>query len=200
VRDVRDYRINSAGGDIITGGSAFNVKAVSLRLGDFTEAEVRDLLGQHAADTGQRWTDDATDEVWRLTQGQPWLVNALAYSMTGLGASVRDLTRTLGLAEVAEAREKLILRRDVHIDQLADKLREPRVRRVVEPILRSEHPTDWASEDDVQYTIDHGLVRRGASGLELANPMYREVLVASRAQSIPDAHTEWRTRRWHDTC
>ncbi|MCX7693967.1 MAG: ATP-binding protein, partial [Tepidimonas taiwanensis] len=31
VRDVRDYRIHS-GGEIITGGSAFNIKAVSLRL------------------------------------------------------------------------------------------------------------------------------------------------------------------------
>jgi hypothetical protein len=37
----------------ITGGSAFNIKAESLRLGDFNEAEMRTLLHEHTAETGQ---------------------------------------------------------------------------------------------------------------------------------------------------
>ena len=41
VRDVRDYRIHSSRDkEIITGGSAFNIKAESLRMGDFDEDEV----------------------------------------------------------------------------------------------------------------------------------------------------------------
>ena len=48
VRDVRDYRIRSASENaIVAGGSAFNVKAKSLRLGDFSPSEVRALLAQH---------------------------------------------------------------------------------------------------------------------------------------------------------
>ena len=48
VRDVRDYRIrSSAENAMVNGGSAFNVKAESLLLGDFTEAELHALLGQH---------------------------------------------------------------------------------------------------------------------------------------------------------
>ncbi len=176
VRDVRDYRLRTASGEIITGGSAFNVKAESLRLGDFSEAEVRELLLQHTEETGQRWTDEAIREIWRLTMGQPWLVNALAYELTQRGPESRDRSRVLELDLVTEAREKLILRRDVHIDQLADKLSEPRVRRVVEPILRSETPSEWATEDDIQYVVDLGLVRRTSSGVEIANPIYREVL------------------------
>ncbi|MDO9226379.1 MAG: AAA-like domain-containing protein, partial [Pseudomonadota bacterium] len=39
LRDIKDYRIHVASGDVITGGSAFNIKAESLRLGNFTEAE-----------------------------------------------------------------------------------------------------------------------------------------------------------------
>jgi len=48
VRDVRDHRIHS-GMDkaIITGGSAFNIKAVSLRLGDFSKEDVYALYQQH---------------------------------------------------------------------------------------------------------------------------------------------------------
>ncbi|MDR3265269.1 MAG: ATP-binding protein, partial [Synergistaceae bacterium] len=53
VRDVRDYRIHISSGEIITGGSCFNVKAESLRLGDFSQDEIRELYLQHTAATGQ---------------------------------------------------------------------------------------------------------------------------------------------------
>ncbi len=45
VRDVRDYRIHSTRDQaIITGGSAFNIKAKSLRMGDFDRPESRVAL------------------------------------------------------------------------------------------------------------------------------------------------------------
>ena len=44
VRDIRDYRIRSSSGEVIAGGSPFNVAAKSLRLGDFTEAENRRVV------------------------------------------------------------------------------------------------------------------------------------------------------------
>ena len=65
VRDVRDYRIHSEAGDeVIAGGSAFNIKAESLRLGDFDEADVRTLLGQHTEATGQKFTGGAGCGGW----------------------------------------------------------------------------------------------------------------------------------------
>ena len=79
VRDVRDYRIHSSSANAtIAGGSAFNIKAQSLRLGDFSQDEVQALLGQHTDETGQVFTPDALATIWTQTQGQPWLVNALA--------------------------------------------------------------------------------------------------------------------------
>ena len=77
VRDIRDYRIRSSTGEVIAGGSPFNVAAKSLRMGDFTEAETRALMAQHTEETGQRFTAAAQAAVWTQTQGQPWLVNAL---------------------------------------------------------------------------------------------------------------------------
>ncbi|MDR1740999.1 MAG: ATP-binding protein, partial [Synergistaceae bacterium] len=77
VRDVRDYRINTSGGDVITGGSCFNIKAESLRLGDFSYDEIRELYLQHTEATGQVFEEDVYPRVWELTHGQPWLVNAL---------------------------------------------------------------------------------------------------------------------------
>ena len=79
VRAVRDYRIFSAKDqNYTTGGSAFNIKAKSLRLGDFSETEMRALVAQHTAETGQLLEDRAVERLWELTLGQPWLVNALA--------------------------------------------------------------------------------------------------------------------------
>ena len=68
VRDVRDYRINSSREKaIITGGSAFNVNAESLRLGDFSMDDVNVLYGQHTEETGQEFADGALDLAWNLT-------------------------------------------------------------------------------------------------------------------------------------
>ena len=174
VRDVRDYRIRaSSEREVIAGGSAFNIKTRSLRLGDFTEAEVRALLGQHTADTGQAFAPGALDAVWAQTLGQPWLVNALAREMCFERERLRLRGRSLSEADVFEAREALILRRETHLDQLADKLREPRVRRVIEPLLGGGGGRH--SDHDREYVRDLGLVAPDPP-LRIANPIYAEVV------------------------
>ena len=177
VRDLRDYRIHSrAEAAIITGGSAFNIKAKSLRLGDFTADEVTTLLQEHTAETGQEFTLDALTRVWDLTQGQPWLVNALAYETCFEMPEGRDRSRPVTVDLIDQAKEHLILNRVTHLDQLADKLREDRVRRVIEPMLAGTL-MEAGLEDDIQYLIDLGLCRMApGQGLTIANPIYREVL------------------------
>ena len=175
VRDVRDYRIHSGSANmVIAGGSAFNVKAASLRLGDFTETDVRALLGQHTAETGQAFTDEALAEVWERTRGQPWLANALAYEICSRTPEHRDRSRPITAAAVLAAQERLIERRETHLDQLADKLREERVRRVVEPLL-SGAPERRFTDRDLEYVRDLGLVARDRP-VRMANPIYAEVV------------------------
>ena len=186
VRDVRDYRIRSTRDNaIVTGGSAFNVKAKSLRIGDFSEAEVRALLSQHTAETGQPWTEEAQRTVWELTQGQPWLVNALAYQVCDDDPGGHD--RPLTADAIQQAREQLILRRDTHLDQLTDKLQEERVHRVIAPLLSGSADPE-VRPDDLQYVRDLGLVARDAP-LRIANPIYREViprdLTWDRQETLP---------------
>ena len=175
VRDVRDYRIySSSAKTMVAGGSAFNIKAESLRLGDFSESETRDLLGQHAEETGQPFTDDALDAIWTQTQGQPWLVNALAYETCFRGELAKDRSRSVTEADVLDAREALILRHDTHLDQLTDKLQEDRVWRVVEPILTGASESSYTARD-VEYVRDLGLIARDPP-VRIANPIYAEVV------------------------
>jgi len=196
VRDLRDYRIHaSSEAAPITGGSAFNIKAKSLRLGDFNQTEVVTLLQEHTTETGQAFTPEAVERVWILTQGQPWLVNALAYEACFDMREGRDRSQPVTVTMIEQAKENLILRRVTHLDQLADKLREERVRRVIEPMLAGTAPGE-VPEDDRQYLVDLGLLRRaGGGGLVVANPMYREVLprmLASGPQdSLPQIAPTW---------
>ena len=175
VRDVRDYRIRSGSANaMVAGGSAFNIKAESLRLGDFSESEVIALLRQHAEETRQPFTDEALQTVWTQTQGQPWLVNALAYETCFRGALAVDRSRPISEADVLHAREALVLRRDTHLDQLTDKLQEARVRRVVEPLLTGASRRRFALRD-VEYVRDLGLIAKDRP-VRMANPIYAEVV------------------------
>ena len=186
VRDVRDYRLHTdAGKALITGGSAFNIKAKSLRLGNFTSDEIRQLYLQHTAATNQPFEETVFDLAWQYTQGQPWLVNALGYEVCFEMETGQDRTQKITCEMLEQAKETLILRRDTHLDQLFDKLQEPRVRRVLEPILAGAETSQELQSDDVQYVIDLGLICQAKnSEIDIANAIYREVIPRELAWQI----------------
>ena len=173
VRDIRDYRIRSSTGEVIAGGSPFNVAARSLRLGDFTKAEICALMKQHKDETGQGFTCEARDAVWTQTQGQPWLVNALCAGACFESEAGRDRSHTIEKEDIDGAREELVLSRCTHLDRLAHELEEERVRRVIEPVLRGGYALHRAR--DVEYVRDLGLLAPD-SPLRIANPIYQEVV------------------------
>jgi AAA-like domain len=179
VRDVRDYRIHSSKTkEIITGGSAFNIKAESIRLGNFSEAEVNELYDQHTAESGQVFELEARALAWDYTQGQPWLVNALAYDITWRMKEMRDRSIPITGEIMRQAKERMVLSRATHLDQLIDKLQEPRVFRVISRLLENGDDIDSASSDDRDYCIDLGLISRNpiTKRVDISNSIYREVI------------------------
>lgn len=191
LRDVRDYKVSSGGSGTLGTASPFNIKVESLTLRNFTRDEVAELYQQHTADTGQVFLPEAVDRAFYWTQGQPWLVNALARQM--VEKLVPDRAQPLTAAHVNEAKEILIRRQDTHLDSLTERLREPRVRRVIEPMLAGRALGD-VPEDDLRFVQDLGLVcMTQTGGLEVANPIYREiiprVLAYTAFASLPPQHT-----------
>ncbi|MEM7538988.1 MAG: AAA-like domain-containing protein, partial [Chloroflexota bacterium] len=177
VRDVRDYRIHSSREKtVITGGSAFNIKAESLRMGDFTKDEVATLYQHHTDTTGQIFQEDAINLAWHLTQGQPWLVNAMAYELTYNMKENRARSVIITDDMVKIAKERLILRRDTHLDQLIDKLKEPRVKDVIEPMLAGDGEPESIENDNIAYVRDLGLIRKVGKQFQIANPIYSEII------------------------
>lgn len=177
VRDVRDYRIILSNQDIITGGSAFNIKAESLRLGNFTKEEIHELYMQHTSATGQEFDENCFPLIWDATEGQPWLVNALGYEVTMNMKENRDRSVRIIPEMIYRAQERIIYRRDTHIDILIDKLREDRVRRVIGPMLANETDAEESlmPQDDVQYVADLGLISLDKPR-RIANAIYREII------------------------
>lgn len=167
LRRVQDYTLSST--------SPFNIADISLRLGDFSETEVVDLLGQHTTETGQRFTDSAVEALWGATRGQPWLVNALAAHacFDDPDGSARD--RDITSESISAARERLILRRPVHFQHIARRLKEDRVRRVMEPVLAASEEWPRLANEDVEYVRDIGLIASDPP-VRIANPIYREVI------------------------
>ncbi len=185
MRDVRDYKVAAGGSERLQSSSPFNIKVESLTMRNFYAAEVAELYQQHTNDTGQTFEPAAIQLAFDLTQGQPWLVNAIARQLTEVIAPEPSITITSAMVE--EAKEILIRRQDTHLDSLAERLREDRVKAIVQPMLAGQSLPETSNEDR-QYLVDLGLLRRDpAGGLVIANPIYREVLPRVLAQGPQDS-------------
>jgi hypothetical protein len=188
MRNLRDYKVQVRPESRSLGGaSPFNVVAKYINLRNFTKDEVAELYAQHTAETGQAFEPEAIDYAFEQTQGQPWLINAIA------NEAVVEITRedysqpvTQSLAE--QAVQNIVLARGTHFDSLAARLKEPRVRKTVEALILGGDVMDRYS-DDYQYTKDLGLIREIGTETQAANPIYSELIVRTLSLSVQDSIT-----------
>jgi hypothetical protein len=156
--------------------SPFNIKKKAFTLANFTLSEIGALYRQHTLASGQVFLDSAIDRAWHWSEGQPWLINALAYEIV-VEILQNDYTATIDGKLVDQAAEALIERRDTHIDSLLERLKEPMVARVINGVIAGESLQRSIYIDDRRYCLDLGLVAKDADGnLRLANPIYQEVI------------------------
>ena len=175
LRDVRDYKIKiREDQNSMSTASPFNVKSDSLFLKNFSKQEVFELLEQHTAETGQVFPEAVKDQIFFLSNGQPWLTNALARQIVS-EILQNDFSREITLDNVKEARNQLILRRDTHLDSLIDKLKEARVKSIVQAIINGESILFDSLNDHIMYVRDLGIVSQ-TNPLTFANPIYAEII------------------------
>jgi len=95
--------------------------------------------------------------------------------MTWKDREARDRKVVITKEKYLAARERLIRSRQTHLDQLTDKLREPRVNQVVEAILAGEDNIPHIRDDDLQYVEDLGLITTRPS-IAISNRIYQEII------------------------
>ena len=129
-----------------------------------------------ATETGQIFEENAAKLAFEQTQGQPWLVNAIACEIIEQQLK-KDYSKPITAEMVSEAINTIILRRDVHIDQLLDKLKETRVQKVIEQVIIGDGDGLERMSDDFSYVMDLGLIRLEKGAVVPGNPIYGEVIV-----------------------
>jgi hypothetical protein len=194
MRDLKDYLVDVKDEESINPGSPFNIKEDSATLGRFSLEDTQKLYQLHTATTGQVFEKGVIEKVFEWSYGQPWLVNALASQC--IYKSGLPPEQAISLAWLNKAKNDLIKSRATHIDNLAERLRQPRVRKVIEPILTGNAEVILRDDDpDVLYCLDLGLIAF-EKGYVIANPIYREVLIRSLSlgyqQSMPEPEFRWK--------
>jgi hypothetical protein len=195
-RNVRDYVLTQEDRlalHWLGSASPFNISAEATTIGPFTEPEVAELVAQHTAATGQRFEPEAVARIYELSQGHPWIANALADQI--VGEDVRDRAATITTAHVDAAKETIILERRTHIDSLIHKLRDPRVAKILGPMLLGGDLPGDVIEDDVAYVLALGIIGIVRGEYVIANPIYREVL--PRALTWVKQHSLHQPTEWY---
>lgn len=185
--DVRDYKAQlRPDGSSLGEVSPFNIIAEDLLIPNFTESDIAALYAQHTTMTGQRFDEGVVGKVWYLTRGQPWLVNAIAHECVAKLHGFR-YDEPITSADVEAAKEAIIRRRDTHVDSLMERMRESRVRRIVEPLITGDRSELTYNDDDYRYVTDLGLLRVDRGALVPANPMYAEIIGRYLSRGEQDA-------------
>ncbi len=177
MRNIQDFKVRiRPESETLGTASPFNVLTESLTLRTFNEKDVRELYAQHTAETGQVFNDDVFETVMHWTGGQPWLVNAVARECVEKIHGLR-YDESVTREDVLTAKEAIIRRRDTHILSLMSKLDDPRVMKIVEPVITGQKFDIPFDAPDCQYVLDLGIMKIERGALVPSNQMYAEMIV-----------------------
>ena len=177
MRDLKDYITAAKSGQAPNPGSPFNIKEDSIFISNFTKDDVAALFAQRTEETGQRLSSEALGYVYEQSWGQPWIVNSL-FKRATMRVLEEDNTETVTLDHILAARGQMIQARETHLDALGVRLRDPKIKRVIESILVGNNdPEMGRTHPSVELAIDLGLIKwNTATGFTISNPIYEEIL------------------------
>ncbi|GHV88463.1 hypothetical protein AGMMS50267_08230 [Spirochaetia bacterium] len=176
MRDLKDYITTAKDGVAPNPGSPFNVKADSATLTNFQKDDIVRLFAQRTKENDQQITPDALDYVYEQSKGQPWIVNSLFQRAT-MRILDEDSTETVTIDHILEARKQMIEARETHLDALAYRLDDGRIRKVMETLITGEPDPFIAEGEAFRLCLDLGLVSaETGKSPTIANPIYREVI------------------------
>jgi hypothetical protein len=154
-----------------------HIKEDSAVISSFHRDDIARLFAQRTKETGQRISGEALDYVYDQSKGQPWIVNSL-FKRATMRVLDEESRETVSREHLEQAREQMIAARETHLEALGARLRDPRIKYVVEAIITGEaDPSIGRMNPDVELAIDLGLITWDSeTGFTLANPLYAEIL------------------------
>ena len=153
--------------------SPFNI-AYQHQLEDFSLVEVRDLLGQYTAETGQPFAERVIERLYEQTTGQPFLINRLAAILTQ--EIVQAHTRPISMTDLRTALQKLVSETNYNFETIIRRAAEYK-----EDVVRMIFGADYLfhRNDPLVNSLQlFGIIKETAAHLcRIANPIYKQVLI-----------------------
>ena len=172
--DVRDYKAQiRPDGESLGQISPFNIIAEDMLIPNFIESDIRTLYAQHTAETGQVFADGVVEDVWRLTRGQPWLVNAIACECVEEIHGFR-YNETITVADVEAAKEVIIRENPIHLDYLFDMVNSPWVRPYFDACLQGTVTEEMRCNKQFKFLHYLGFLREEEGHFDFANRLYKD--------------------------
>jgi hypothetical protein len=194
LRDLKDYITMAKDGVPVNPGSPFNIKEDSTTISNFSRDNISRLFAQRTKETGQEITQEALEYVWEQSRGQPWIVNSL-FKRATMRVLDENSRETVSVEHVIEAREQMVLARETHLDALAYRLDNPKIRKIVESLIVGKTDPLLSECEDFRLCLDLGLVTLEKGSPTVANPIYREILARQITYgpqlAMPEPDWQW---------
>ncbi|MDR1080743.1 MAG: AAA-like domain-containing protein [Deltaproteobacteria bacterium] len=173
--------------------SPFNISPFSLTLPNFNIDEVEKLYAQHTQACDQIFERNAIERAWHWSEGQPWLVNALANEVIANQLN-NDFSQNITGENIDKAAYTLISSKLSHIQSLKNRFAEKRISKVLFALFGgTKDLSEAVTSDDIQIVVDLGLVKMvqdnisGESAFHVSNPIYQSVIVKALTSPLQNA-------------
>ena len=171
--DVRDYKAQiRSDGESLGQISPFNIIRKDMLIPNFTKADIQALYSQHTAETGQVFADGVLEDVWRLTRGQPWLVNAIGCECVEEIHAFR-YAEPITVADVEAAKEAIIQKNPVHLDYLFYIASHRSVKPFLDAVLNGSITDAQCDEKPFRLLLRLGILSEHGDGFEFSNQIYK---------------------------
>ena len=161
-------------GVIQDNASPFNI-ADNLDVPYFTKEEVFELLGQHEAETNQKFDDQVKQKIYEITAGQPGLVNGFAYQLVE-----NNQDKELFTVDEYLRVENFYLRKaiDKNLENIKNKAKDKEYRSLLEDLLFNDEDVEYNIHDEnTKFLHTQGIIDSDDNNnIKFWVPLYKKIL------------------------
>jgi hypothetical protein len=151
---------------VVGGVSPFNI-ADHVEIPPFTMQNIRDLYQQYTQETNQPFSEEAVQEIYEQTQGQPWLVNRLGTILT---KQIKPETiDPIEIDDVNKAIQLLLLEKNAHFDNLKEKVM---LYKETFNKINTQQVNFLPDDESQSWLYQYGLIRKQNDFAVISNTIY----------------------------
>ncbi len=161
---------------VVSSASPFNI-VDELKISYFTDEEIREMIGQYVAESGQEFEREVIRAICENTKGQPGLVCGLCQYLTEEVAT--DISKPVTMAHFYRTLTHFLTEKyDKNIINIVQKAKEKKI--FMMRLLFDEKLFPFSVHDpDMSYLSAHGVIENVNGYADIPVPLYSKVLITA---------------------